>query len=327
MKNNLKRFFATLLVLTIAVGGWAEHIAEIGFRGGASGLLYQSDYGKLMPGVNGGADLMYGYMSGVGVGIRLGVSFDYATSRFQANGFSDQYDHLSCQYASVVKYDTVSYKFDQYSEQHQQMYVSVPVQIAFRAKRWTLNVGPKLMLPLSMKYNATAKNADMHLHALYGGGNSAWIGQTSTNGEGAVPSLGAYCGDETTKGDIKSRPQFWAAVALETGYEFPSNSNTSVVLSLYGEYGVNPAKVNAASMASSLLTLVDNPEYNADPNSSTPVHLRTLNPAFESKMGDKQLVRGYNYFSAGIKLAIQFHWGRQHMPSKYKICHCTDLEF
>lgn len=308
-----------MLGLSIAISGWAEHIAEIGLRGGVSGLTYRSDYGQMMPGLNAGADLMYTYMSSVGVGVRLGLSYDFSNSRFNSSGYEDDFSHY-CP-LGPAQYDHVKYSIASFSDQHQQMYVSVPVELAFRYKHWLLYMGPKLMLPISMKYTATAKDADMSMHMVT---PNQWIGEKYSGG--AVASLGALKQDEKITGDVKSRPIFWAAVRLETGYEIEVDYRNSVVLSLYGEYGVNPATVKKTENLT-LLNIVDNPAYTGDAHSTEYIHNRVMTSSLDANSNGKQLISAYNYFSAGIRVAWMFHWGERRLASKYRVCHCTDLEF
>lgn len=308
-----------MLCLSIAVSGWAEHIAEVGVRGGVSGLTYRSDYGRMTPGLNAGADLMYTYMSAVGVGVRLGLSYDFSTSRFSASEYEDVFSH-ECPLGPAT-YDQVKYSIASFADKHQQMYVSVPVELAFRYNKWLLYVGPKLMLPISMKYDATAKDADLSMHMTL---PNQWIGESYSGG--GVATLGAIKQDEKQSGDIKSRPIFWAAVRLETGYEIEVDYRNSIVLSVYGEYGVNPATVKKTDNLS-VLSIVDNPNFTGDATSSEYIHHRVLTSALNANSQGNQLVSAYNYFSAGVRVAWMFHWGEKRVAKKYSICHCTDLEF
>ena len=302
---------------------------EMALRGGASMLMYESDYGKIQPSYDFGVDMLFSYRSPNVVGFRGGVAFDYAQSKFAMINYSDSYTMTDYQ-GQTLKY---AYEIGSVTEAHNQMYLSVPLQLALHFGNFAIFLGPKLAFP----FKANFKQELMDVRATveypeYG---------VVANGNELVfdyyrESDSRY---RVLNGDIKGTPALnpWTInifATVDINYYIPISKTSSFGIGLYADYGLpflhrhNPKVDERTPYKSSLLWL-------NDPAVETPQMWREHNSVLQAyNMKDitpentaTQLVRKFNYLSAGIRLSYNIGGEKKekykHWYKDIKKCQCV----
>lgn len=302
MRRITTLLFSMILAVSLHAG---KHIFEAGMRGGASGLTYRTDYGKMVPGYDIGLDVGYIYISPYYIGVRAGIGLDYAQSHFVAAPYHDTYDCLDKESDQMV----VDYTIQRWDEAHNQLYFSGTVQAALEVKGWRMMVGPKLMAPLSMRYSARAEHTTLTC--------------TYPAYENTVDkSMALSAGDralQTVNGKIPYPPKMWCALAVETGYAFTLMGSQSLYLAAYANVSLNQNKVVPGYNLSAI--------YLTDTEQAIPV-ARMLATALDANnhIEGLQVIRQYGYWDVGIKLAWQIHWGNTRRMRYNRACHCLQYE-
>lgn len=322
---------AAVICLCVCSYVSAQPRFEMAVRGGASMLMYESDYGKMQPSYDFGLDMLFSYRSLNVVGFRGGVSFDYAQSKFAMANYADQY-HITDYEGSKL---TIDYNIAGVTEAHNQMYLSVPLQLALHFGNFAIFLGPKLAFPVK----ATFKQELMDTH----------VGITmddyipviegmeylyDKNGEGSKRYV-------TYSGDIVGTPALkqWAInvfASVDINYYIPVSKKSSFGIGLYADYGLpflyrqNPKVDVQAPYKSSLLWIDDPttaesmpPAQRAHTSVLQAYNLKDITPENTAT----QLVRKLNYLSVGIRLSYNIGGEKKekfkHWYKDLKKCQCV----
>ena len=302
---------------------------EMALRGGASMLMYDSDYGKMQPSYDFGVDLLFSYRSPNVVGFRGGVAFDYAQSKFAMANYSDNYTITDYQ-GTQVNY---SYNIGSVTEAHNQMYLSVPLQLALHFGNFAIFLGPKLAFP----FKATFKQELMDVEATVSYPEYSVV----ANGNELVFDYNRESDSRyrVFSGDMDGIAAFkpWTInifASVDINYYIPISKTSSFGIGLYADYGLpflynyNPKIDERSPYKSSLLWLndpaVEMPQMWREHNSVMGAfNMKDIAPENTAT----QLVRKFNYLSAGIRLSYNIggekkekykHWYRD-----LKKCQCV----
>lgn len=301
-----RRIIYILFALLLCGTASARHLAEVGVRGGLSGLTYRSNYGSMMPGPNAGLDLMYTYLSVNHVGVRTGIGLDYSISHFVVNNFSDSYITEDNQGDRIL----YTYAVDRWQEQHNQLYVSALVQLALDVRGWRFFIGPRFMVPAMMNYSEYAKGVD--IAATY-----PKYGNTLT---GDVYSLNLGKKDAPIQtGKMPSKPNIWCTIAAETGYAIPITKDQTLFVGVYANYALNPSITSPGSNISAFQLSED--------WTNLPLQ-RVMSSAIEANQhtNGKPVIERFGYWDAGIKVAWQIYWGYRTRRYNHR-CRCEEMDY
>lgn len=262
-----------------------ENRFGLGLRGGVNTLLYRAQTGGSMPREHIGLDLEYAFLSDAYVGFRLGLAADYSASQFRAVPYADQYRCIDVENDEM----DVAYTMSRLTEDHLQLYASLPVQLAFAYEQWTLFVGPKFMLPLYMHRQTRAYNVDLQCtYPIY----ESTVDDALALRAGVV-SLHQSASRETL------HPRLWYALSIETGWDIYRATRRrtpfGVTLSLFADIGLNAYDVPKTANLS-LITLTDTRD-------GIPVN-RVMESVLRTNQGSAALVWQYRYFTCGIKATV-----------------------
>lgn len=342
------------VVLLLSVSSFAQNRFEGAIRGGASMLMYQSDFGKMQPSYNFGLDLLYTYRSPHVVAVRLGASLDYSQSKFNMSGYQDS--------VRVIDYATnlgggsfpgfpspkraggdlvggsitdVGYTIGQVSEAHNQLYVSVPLQLGFYIGNFAIFLGPKFAFPMVASFRQDLTDVDLNVYYPdFGVTVPGNIEAYDFNRE-SDSRYTTVTGDIDSKALRRGTLNIFASVDID--YYIPISKKSSLGIGLYCDYGLplyrNTPTYNDAYYKNSLIWLNDltDPSTVSATHAITREHVSVLN-AFNLKSMTPEtpqvaLIKKLNYLSCGIRLSYQIGGERKevykHQYHDKKICHCV----
>jgi|GEM_PF-3075251 len=204
----------TSLIVLLALGSWlsafgSQFELSLALRPGVQTCLTGSEAkGKI--GIGGTLDARFGWYAPAGyssvlVGLQTGVAVGYGTFRVEGTT-TDRFTRVDY-LGNNIDYTVTG----MYTRTSQQLTFEVPLLFALRTLGgWYMNIGPKLLLPLTGKNTTNVK--DLTIDAYYSQYDVHVINRLVT-GKGPVAPF--------TLSENKSLlPQFTLLVSLETGYEW-----------------------------------------------------------------------------------------------------------
>lgn len=254
----------------------------IGARGGVASLLQDAGKMNWKPGFDVLLDLQYAHYwkpeAKPAMGIIVGASVGYSRSPLKGD-INDRYttatDNGDIDYTITAK---------NLNEKGGQLQLEVPVLFSLITdKGFFFNVGPRIMIPVWMRYNQ--KIDDAHIVAYF------------QEEDVTVPDelVTGKVTDNTTKGSFKSA-KVNIMLTCELGYEWQLKSGNSLGLGVYADYSVWSLYSNKADNKS--LFSVTNPS-NAG---NAKVDIFSANDTYNKHLG---------YFDVGIKLAYHFNFWKK----------------
>lgn len=343
IQHNGLKIVLLLSIFVASLSATAQSRFELGLRGGASMLMYQSEYGQMSPSYNFGVDLLYSYRSAHVVGFRGGVSVDLAQSIFNMQNFNDfyscvDYSTLSAGHSGVGgDLLNVKYSFESVSEAHNQLYASVPLQLALHFGNFAIFMGPKIAVPLSSTYKQelTAGKATV-TYATYGVNIDGY--EYVFNSTKETPKYSVCEGEITNVRGLRKYVDINIMASVDINYYIPVSKKSSFGIGLYCDYGlpflypnnavVTPSK-NSELWRSSLMW-IDDP---TSPAAATMKHahnsvLDAVMVQDRSKYNESmQLISRVNYLSCGIRLSYNIGGQRIEAPKRWhkdlKKCQCV----
>lgn len=328
--ENIAKFGLFLLLICSATMVAAQSRFEMAVRGGASMLMYQSDFGQMQPSYDFGVDLLYNYRSPHVVGFRGGVSFDFAQSKFHIAGYEDSYEVVNYQNNKQV----ISYSIADLTESHNQIYASVPLQLGLNFGNFAIFLGPKIAFPLKATFKQELTDVDVKvLFPEYG---------VTVNGNEKVYDFNEEHNSRyfSVAGPIENTPAFRKNsinifASLDINYYVPISKNSSFGIGLYVDYGLplynNAPVYNASAPYKSSVLWINDPKDASCPT-MTREHTSVLD-AFNLQATETQepqeaaLVKKFNYLSCGIRLSFNIGGVRKdavkHQYKDTKVCRCV----
>lgn len=330
-----------ILFLALSLNAVAQSRFEMALRGGASMLMYKSDYGVMSPSYNLGVDLLYSYRSPYVVGFRGGVSVDLAQSRFNMANFHDQYTVLDNDDVMRHLLD-VNYSFQTVNEAHNQIYASVPLQLGLHFGNFAIFMGPKIAVPLY----ATFKQE------LVSGKGTVTIGTEGLEGPN-VPvnayehvfnntrekaNYTTFQGDITGVRGLNKYKDINIMASVDVNYYIHLNKQSSIGIGLYCDYALPflYPKNATVSLPAGAQTWKSSLMWINDP---TAAHLETMGHAHNSVLNalvvngqgvyaeKMQMVSALNYLSCGVRLSYNIGGTRKeihkHWYKDLKKCQCV----
>lgn len=337
------RYALPLMVCCIAVQLSAQPRFEMAVRGGASMLMYQSDFGSMQPSYDFGVDLLFNYRSEHVVGFRGGVAVDFAQSKFRMTNYTDKYlTHDVPAMGGTVPATqlSINYTIADVTESHNQLYVSVPLQLGLNFGNFAIFLGPKVAFPMKATFKQELTDVDVQVfYPEYGvtiNGNEKVF---DFNEEHASRYF-SYTGDITNVKALNKKSNINIFASVDINYYIPVSKTSSFGIGLYADYALpflyrHSVPYNEETPYKNSLLWIDDPANPANP--VNPVLTRAHNSVLDAYnlqagMQDPEVpqvpvIRALNYLSAGIRLSYNIGGERKekyrHQYKDLKICHCV----
>ncbi len=271
----------------------------IGLRGGAAGLLHQTQEGNRTCGGDVVLDLQYAHYwtkegRSVDLGIITGVGLGYAQSSVKSSVNSTRLGVEDLDAANPMHID-YTIRADEVKEHDGQLQLEVPLMFSLIHQNGLFfNVGPKFMLPVFTPYKQTISNNPNTFV-------EAYFQETGVRVTNDVIT-GLLAEDQYTSTGTDYKNQFTINVMLtaEIGYEWILKSGNSLGLGAYANYSVyNSFKNNPADPATDPLIRVESAPSNT---SNAVINVNPLTGTYASGLG---------FFDAGVKLAYHFNFPKK----------------
>ena len=271
----------------------------IGLRGGAAGLLHQTQEGNWTCGGDVVLDLQYAHYwtkdgRPVDLGIITGVGLGYAQSSVKSSVNSTRLGVEDLDAANPMHID-YTIRADEVKEHDGQLQLEVPLLFSLIHQNGLFfNVGPKFMLPVFTPYKQTiSNNPNTFVEAYY-----QETGVRVTND--VITGLLAENQYTSTGTDYKNQFTINVMLTAEIGYEWILKSGNSLGLGAYANYSVyNSFKNNPADPATDPLIRVESAPSNT---SNAVINVNPLTGTYASGLG---------FFDAGVKLAYHFNFPKK----------------
>ncbi len=329
-----------------------QHAFEYAARIGANALLYDTDYGKIMPNYNVGMDFSWKYRSPYYIGVRVGLGIDVAASTFggrmpaEYNGlgsYADGYTVPRSMEPDNMLVD-VNYYFDRFTETQQMIIASVPVQLGLFIGDFSMFIGARAGIPVHGCYWQRVRNSHMSLYFPDTDVTIPAAGQLEpgTDIVGAedvfepITQAGNIArtvnGIQTLSKDAFPLYSYHITAMVDLNYSFKVGDNTDIGIGAYLEYdpiGYSPKATENTSLMEW--------HYDIDDHTNTPVYHRDYVSVLEANRADgvtmgetvgPQLVRKYNRASVGLRLSVSLwsvplDFGKNYRKQQlYKVCMC-----
>ena len=271
----------------------------IGLRGGAAGLLHQTNEGNWTCGGDVVLDLQYAHYwtkdgRPVDLGIITGVGLGYAQSSVKSSVNSTRPGVEDLDAANPMHID-YTIRADEVKEHDGQLQLEVPLMFSLIHQNGLFfNVGPKFMLPVFTPYKQTISNNPNTFV-------EAYFQETGVRVTNDVIT-GLLAEDQYTSTGTDYKNQFTINVMLtaEIGYEWILKSGNSLGLGAYANYSVyNSFKNNPEDPATDPLIRVESAPSNT---SNAVINVNPLTGTYASGLG---------FFDAGVKLAYHFNFPKK----------------
>ena len=271
----------------------------IGLRGGAAGLLHQTNEGNWTCGGDVVLDLQYAHYwtkegRPVDLGIITGVGLGYAQSSVKSSVNSTRPGVEDLDAANPMHID-YTIRADEVKEHDGQLQLEVPLMFSLIHQNGLFfNVGPKFMLPVFTPYKQTiSNNPNTFVEAYF-----QETGVRVTND--VITGLLAEDKYTSTGTDYKNKFTINVMLTAEIGYEWILKSGNSLGLGAYANYSVyNSFKNNPEDPATDPLIRVEFAMYNT---SNAVINVNPLTGTYASGLG---------FFDAGVKLAYHFNFPKK----------------
>ena len=271
----------------------------IGLRGGAAGLLHQTQEGNWTCGGDVVLDLQYAHYwtkegRPVDLGIITGVGLGYAQSSVKSSVNSTRPGVEDLDAANPMHID-YTIRADEVKEHDGQLQLEVPLMFSLIHQNGLFfNVGPKFMLPVFTPYKQTiSNNPNTFVEAYF-----QETGVRVTND--VITGLLAEDQYTSTGTDYKNRFTINVMLTAEIGYEWILKSGNSLGLGAYANYSVyNSFKNNPEDPATDPLIRVESAPSNT---SNAVINVNPLTGTYASGLG---------FFDAGVKLAYHFNFPKK----------------
>ena len=271
----------------------------IGLRGGAAGLLHQTQEGNWTCGGDVVLDLQYAHYwtkegRPIDLGIITGVGLGYAQSSVKSSVNSTRLGVEDLDAANPMHID-YTIRADEVKEHDGQLQLEVPLLFSLIHQNGLFfNVGPKFMLPVFTPYKQTISNNPNTFV-------EAYFQETGVRVTNDVIT-GLLAEDQYTSTGTDYKNQFTINVMLtaEIGYEWILKSGNSLGLGAYANYSVyNSFKNNPEDPATDPLIRVESAPSNT---SNAVINVNPLTGTYASGLG---------FFDAGVKLAYHFNFPKK----------------
>ena len=271
----------------------------IGLRGGAAGLLHQTNEGNWTCGGDVVLDLQYAHYwtkegRSVDLGIITGVGLGYAQSSVKSSVNSTRLGVEDLDAANPMHID-YTIRADEVKEHDGQLQLEVPLMFSLIHQNGLFfNVGPKFMLPVFTPYKQTiSNNPNTFVEAYF-----QETGVRVTND--VITGLLAEDKYTSTGTDYKNKFTINVMLTAEIGYEWILKSGNSLGLGAYANYSVyNSFKNNPDDPATDPLIRVESAPSNT---SNAVINVNPLTGTYASGLG---------FFDAGVKLAYHFNFSKK----------------
>ncbi|MDD3405305.1 MAG: hypothetical protein PHH23_03455 [Paludibacteraceae bacterium] len=251
------------------------------FGGGISGLTYVSDFGGLSPAANALFGVTYSFYIRGKAGLKFGVDLAYAGSKYEAVSYHDLYSVVDVEKDVMDVYYTV----DKISERHNQWLLEIPFQLALRFDPITIDIGPKISIPIVRNYQEQLSGVDLR----------CYYPTYDVEIDKAIALAADKYAETTVNDKIDYFPACWISLSANFAYSFMLKSGNELGLGVYADYALNRYK-NQRTRNLSLVSITDT-------HDGIPVE-RLSESVLQSNhaLSGKQVVSEFGYFCVGLKL-------------------------
>ena len=252
----------------------------VGLRGGATIL----DVGG-----TGMVDLRYAWYGdltgGCHLGLAVGAGIGYGQINFKG---SESLAYSRTDYLG----NTIDYSIDaDYKQANRYASAEISLLAAFRMSGFTLNIGPRFMLPFGCSAKQTITRAEIvAYYPLY----DVSVPNEEITGKLATPY---------TQSCASVIPKYNLLLALEAGWEFALSGNHSLGVQAYADIGLWSPKANSSTSAEPLIDVA--PIETANTPATVTVHNASVDPKRHFAVG----VRVYYTFQISSERSRRIYTG------------------
>lgn len=272
----------------------------IGFTGGMSNLISDSEFGKMKGKFTPGVMVDYYYFFNQRWGARIGLGLSYSRCKYSSDeAYKDKSKYIDFEGDKVE----LNYKVGSIQEDFTSLLLEVPLMAAYDLNDWIFSAGFKFGFPLSIKYNQQMDDVD--ITALFDFTDPIY----STKALGAKEKA-------TIKNDGKFNDKpVYIMVGANIGRKFRLNDYLDLGASLYVDYSLNSLKMRTKNGVSgqefnSNNYLIVNEELNNEYILTRPnpgAQTSTSSTLCGQRIVDgKKIIDGINYIDFGVKLSVYF---------------------
>lgn len=296
------RRLTILLLLSFSLCAHAEHLFEIGMRGGIAGWNAKSVYVDQRVGFHGGAQIGYTYISPYVIGVHTGLTIDNRHAGFGKKYYKDNYSTIDVDNQQM----DINYTIMNIKEQYSIWFVGVPLQLAFSWKNISLLAGPKVVfLPFANSWKQTVDSTML----------SVYYPDYDNEVTQSYP-LATHRGAAELKGQLfLPKMQWW--LSMELNYAIPLTSSpmryqSYLIVGAYFDYCLSKMTgLNGKQESLMMLT---------DTRDGFPLE-RIFTPIMEANRQGEKLVGACHLLDVGIKVSYAIAPYSKRRQSSYP-CRC-----
>lgn len=301
MKRRIKIIGLVIGCCLLAAGAHAEHVFEVGARGGIAGWNGSHTYVGTRVNAHAGAQFSYTWYSSRVVGLCIGATADMHRTGFAKNDYTDSYSTIDVEGKEMQ----IDYSIGSLNETYTSFSAGIPLQVAFFGNGWSFLVGPKVVFPLTTSWHEQADNAAL----------SVYYPEIDNRIEESYPLAATRSFAMSNSGTAqRQKVEWWLAAELD--YMLPLNTAPKHVSGLsfgiYFDYGFS-TNTNSNTLHPTLISL-------SDTRDGFPL-TRTIVSVMEAERQGKALVTNYRLFDVGIKISYFISPHPQYGGRK-KACNC-----
>lgn len=276
----------TILMCMIASQAFAEHIIEIGARGGIANWSGHHTYVSGRVGGQGAIDVNYIYHSPFIIGVKMGLSVQMHRAGYGRTDYEDRY-YFNDLYGDDL---LVRYKIGNLREMYTRWSVSIPLQLAIQKNGVNFYIGPRIVFPFAGSWTEVAENASL----------SVYYPRENNTVYESVPLAASRSFSELNSGTSKKiKPQIWGSAELSYDILLKEGRNKRSYLSvgIYADISFKRESIDSGTRESILML--------SDMTKGFPLH-RELTPIVGGNRQGQELVQNQLLYDVGIKIAYRF---------------------
>ena len=284
-----------------------KHNISLGMDGGLGGILInKSIFPPTAYSWSAGGSLLYTRMMNDEVGLQFGFGARCVTGAFNGKD-------LTSEYMSTISITDGDYYRDEDArfvyvspnvhESYTMEMVEIPVRILYTVDNRYLAAGVKLGLPLTMTADYDYSEGVIGISEVIG---------TGTELDEVLPtgSFPARSGSYEVCGFLNEKPALFVDLSIEAGLRITLGGTHSMMVGIFADYALNRNKVGCEG-DEDFISFEDGV------------------PTYRTCMGSN-VVEGFGYLSAGLKLTYQFGFGNEvgndHVRIRQQVAHTTWIE-
>ncbi len=245
------------------------------------------------------ANFQFGYTTYLGgtyahffgdLGFRVGLGVTWSSTTYRFENYID-YFYTKDWYDVKMKYD---YKLKELKETYTMFQLEIPIQFALKKENWYVNIGPKVVIPLSLEARSSYKEL------------SVWATYPNDYGldDPIYQAMVIASGNHKTLSksyDLFDRAKIWIMGSIDFFYTLPTSNSSTLGIGLYADYVFNYQNISGDNQ--SLIEVSYDVPEDMPPARLIQHSLFSVNP---SSSNANHKIEKYGFFSIGIKLIYSF---------------------